>query len=204
MSHSLPPIEPTKKTGQEQFHDNGNKLGFSVLDLWTWSFSDLVSNASRGIVAEFLVAKALDITTATTREEWDAYDLETSDGIKIEVKSSAYLQSWSQGKPTRVTFNIPRTRAWNPQSGTYSRVERRQADVYVFALLAHEEKATIDPLNVNQWEFYVLPTEVIESQLGEQKSVTLGRIRRLVKGKVSFGELAEAVRECSAASRGNH
>jgi hypothetical protein len=30
---------------------------------------------------------------------------------------------------------------------------KRQADVYVFALLAHEDRTTIDPLDLDQWKF---------------------------------------------------
>jgi hypothetical protein len=63
------------------------------LEFWKWAFSDFLSNALRGVLAEFIVAKAMDCTDVQ-RTEWDAYDVITSDGIKIEVKSSAYLQSW--------------------------------------------------------------------------------------------------------------
>ena len=52
-----------------------------------------------------LDARALDVIVASdlgctdgVRQEWDAYDIETPDGIKVEVKSGAYLQSWSQKK----------------------------------------------------------------------------------------------------------
>ena len=68
-------------------------LGFSQ-----WAYSDVSSNASRGILAEYIVASALGIAAAT-RREWDAYDLETQDGVKLEIKSASYLQSWAQAKP---------------------------------------------------------------------------------------------------------
>lgn len=31
----------------------------------------------------------------TTRREWDAYDLVTPTGTTLEVKSSAYVQTWT-------------------------------------------------------------------------------------------------------------
>ncbi|MDM8523410.1 hypothetical protein QUF80_08570 [Desulfococcaceae bacterium HSG8] len=39
-----------------------------------------------------------------------AYDLETHDGIKIEIKSAAYVQSWHQKDYSKITFRIPKTR----------------------------------------------------------------------------------------------
>jgi hypothetical protein len=31
--------------------------------------------------------------------------------------------------------------------------------LYVFCLLAHKDKSTLDPLNMDQWQFFVLATE---------------------------------------------
>ena len=43
----------------------------------------------RGLLAEYIVAHALDLADAV-RSEWDAYDLLLPNGIKIEVKSRNY------------------------------------------------------------------------------------------------------------------
>lgn len=64
---------------------------------WNWAFSDFLSNALRGVLAEYIIAHALDCTEKL-RNQWNEYDLETKSDIKIEVKSSAYLQAWSQKK----------------------------------------------------------------------------------------------------------
>jgi hypothetical protein len=66
-------------------------LDFDLLSFWQWSASDLLSNATRGTVAEYLVARALDADPEGIRDEWAAYDLKTKDGVKVEVKSAAYL-----------------------------------------------------------------------------------------------------------------
>ena len=52
-----------------------------------WAHSDLLSNAERGVVAEFLVSKATS-SLSDSRVEWDAIDVTTPQGIKIEVKAS--------------------------------------------------------------------------------------------------------------------
>ena len=59
-------------------------MDLTLLDFWSWSASDLVSNATRGRLAEFIVANALGVESGI-REEWAAYDLATATGIKIEV-----------------------------------------------------------------------------------------------------------------------
>jgi hypothetical protein len=99
------PVDRTRRSGAEQFRRGNAPLDFSLLDFWCWSGSDLVSNATRGRIAEFIVANACGIPTNDVRDEWAAYDLElTPQGHGIEVKSAAYLQSWYQKCPSPITF----------------------------------------------------------------------------------------------------
>jgi hypothetical protein len=42
--------------------------------------------------------------------------------------------------------------------------------------LTHKDQATVDPLNLDQWTFYVLPTRVLNEVLGNQKTVALSRL----------------------------
>lgn len=72
---------------------------------------------------------------------------------------------------------------------------RRPADVYVFALLAHKDKNTIDPLNLTQWNFFVLPTEVLNERQRSQHSIALKSLEKLCNGMVSFSEIKAAVNE---------
>src|SRR5918993_183824 len=101
----LPRIKALRRTGDERFTRGPDELPFTLRDFWCWSTSDLLNNTTRGVLAEFLVATALGIPTAGVREPWAAYDLETQDGLKVEVKSSAYLQSWFQKKKSAITFS---------------------------------------------------------------------------------------------------
>lgn len=88
----LSAIEVTRKSGDEPFEFNGSSLPMSLLSFWQWSASDIVGNAMRGILAEYIVASSVGMSSGT-RTEWDAFDIETSEGIKVEVKSGAYVQS---------------------------------------------------------------------------------------------------------------
>ena len=56
------------------------------------------------------------------------------------------------------------SRAWEATTNHWSDESRRQADVYVLAFLHHAEKPTIDPLNTDQWRFFVLPTCDLDSR----------------------------------------
>ena len=91
MTYSKIPIHP--KTGAEPFTLHNESLGFSVIDFWSWSASDLIANTARGVVAEFIISKARDIDQSSTRDGWAAWDLTTPEGTKVEVKSAAYIQS---------------------------------------------------------------------------------------------------------------
>ena len=93
------------RTGEEFFTFNNKNTSINVLSFWQWSSSDLLTNVIRGKLAEFIVASSIDLID-NEREEWDAYDLITEKGLKIEIKSSAYIQSWDQSKLSKIIFGI--------------------------------------------------------------------------------------------------
>ncbi len=105
---SLGKIETTKKSGKEKFMFNEQELNFDLNSFWSWSSSELLSNTLRGVLAEYIVSQDVGCK-AQAREEWDAYDLPSPEGIKIEIKSSAYLQSWAQKKLSNISFSIQPT-----------------------------------------------------------------------------------------------
>ncbi len=131
------PLE--RKTGEEPFRDGEREFDLRLVDYWRWSASDLVSNAQRGTLAEFLVAHALGVDGGV-RTEWDA-EANTSSGTPV-----------------------------------------RSADAYVFAVHAHREQESINPLDLSQWEFHVLSTARIQQECGDQKTLSLGALERLSSG----------------------
>lgn len=196
------PLERVKcspRSGSESLSYHGRELPFKLRDFWCWATSDLLSNATRGVFAEFIVAAALDAGLDGIREEWGAFDILTDDGIKVEVKSAAYIQSWHQTNPSKITFRVPRTRAWSAETSVMETEVRRQADVYVFALL-FEQASIPDPLNLDHWEFYVLPTSALNARTRSQHSITLRTLQILSGGSVNFPDLREAVSLAAAAN----
>jgi hypothetical protein len=150
-------------------------------------------NATRGRLAEFIVAAAVHIDIKKCRDEWSAFDLETPEGIKIEVKSAAYLQSWFQRTHSQIKFSTKAALSWDSTTGQYSTAASRLADVYVFCLLNHRDKSNVDPLDLNQLEFYVLATRQLNEYTKSQSSIGLRALQTLTK-KVGYEGLREEIK----------
>jgi hypothetical protein len=179
-------------TGAEPLHYKDEPLPHTVLSFWRWSASNLAGNNLRGHFAEFLVASDIG-TTDGCRVEWDGCDLRTPKGLKIEVKSAAYVQSWEQEKHSSISFNIRRSYYWNTDDGGRSEVEGRWSDAYVFCVLHHKDKKTLDPLNLDQWDFYVMPTEALDRECGNQKTISLNALLNLKPKKCAYGKIGATI-----------
>ncbi len=157
---------------------------------WRWAYSDLHCNTVRPIFAEYVVGTLLGIDL-TLRVEWDAVD-HVFEGHGVEVKAGAYVQSWAQTRPSRITFDIARKQAYDPKTNAYRYTPGRSADVYVFCLWPEQDRA-VSPLDVTRWRFWVLPTTRIDQAFGAQKSVGLAAIERLTTS-CDHAELRDRVR----------
>ncbi len=195
----FPALNVSRKTGVEPFHAGGAALGFDLLSFWQWAASDVTNNALRGIIAEYLVAQALGQATGV-RVEWDRHDLRTAAGAAVEVKSAAYCQSWAQTKLSDIVFDIAPTFGWDAATNTYEAASRRQAEVYVFALLHHRDKPTLDPRNVNHWLFFVLGTSALDKAVLTQKSIRLAPLLALKPTEVTFDKLRDTIEQIATAS----
>ncbi len=200
MNESLPPHKPKLLDGEEPFHGPGTGQSLKLLDYWRWSGSGLLDNTNRGILAEFLVAAALDLHKEP-RKEWQAYDLRTASGSTIEIKSSAYVQSWKQSKRSVIQFGIAPRSNWDPETGEWREGLRRWADIYVFCVFHGEEP--LDPLDTSNWDFYVLPTEVLDRECPRQKTIGLNSLKRLSPHKCGYANLKKTIEDISHAIRQN-
>lgn len=171
--------------------EHGTVIG-TIKDFWQWAYSNLTDNTVRGKLAEYFVACALGVQELP-RQSWAEYDLLSREGIAVEVKASAYLQAWGQKILSRPIFGISETYGWNSAAGEFEKEQRRQADVYVFCLHRHTEQNTLDPLDLTQCEFYVLPTAVLNEKVPHQKTITLSTIRLLGAQSCDFNKLHETI-----------
>jgi len=188
----LAALEVSRLTGAETFHRGASSQNLSVLQFWQWTASDLANATLRGHLAEFFVATALD-AVGEVRIEWDACDIRTASGVKVEVKSSAYIQSWAQSAHTRISFDIAPRTSWDSVTNEYLTTAGRHSDLYVFCLQTCTDPASFDALDLDQWRFHVLSTRALDDNLGGQKTLALGRLAEIGAIECDFAGIPEAV-----------
>ena len=178
-------------SGSEPFRCPERPLRQTLLDFWRWSESDLLNSLTRARLAEFIVATALGARAKGPRDEHSSLELVTPDGVEVRVKSASFLKSFHQRDLSKVVF-IPQVRPSNGGAGSARHAEYR-ARVYVFALLHYVERATVDPLDLDQWRFFVPPTSKLEAVVTEQHALTVPTLDELSTGSVAYEDLRAAV-----------
>ena len=186
-------------TGNEKFMFKDKDLGKTMLNFWSWAYSDLIRNVNRGAFAEFVVREAMNTQCRNTprtdfRVSMDAYDLLSPDGIRVEVKSSAYIQAWESEHPARISFRIAPAKSLD-SSGNYSANSQycRHSDVYVFCVwTAMSREQNI--LDLSLWDFYVIATKTLDQKVPNQKTITFQSLLSLQPRKVDYFGLYEAIR----------
>ena len=191
----------SRLSGEETIHIDGEPVGASdhatVYGFWSWSTSDLIDNTTRGTLAEFYVALALDPSDPFRfkTKPWSSWDIETENGTKIEVKTSALRQSWhgeSHG-PSIPQWDIAPISVYDWETDTYSKNKFRPTDLYVFCLHAHEDVGILDATNLSQWRFYVLPTHVLDTERPTGKTIRASSLKQLDAVEVPYVGLKDAI-----------
>ena len=65
--------------------------------------------------------------------------------------------------------------------------------MYVFCVFVEQGAAKADPMKLDSWEFYVLPTKELDKHCGVQRTISLNALLRLSPQKVDFADLKSAV-----------
>ena len=177
--------------GNEKFRLNGRELDFSVLDFWSFQFSNLVDIL--GYVAEFLVAKALRKDLPDNCNGWTVYDLNYR-GKRIEVKATSYWQSWKKSHIISEQRNFSIRKTYVDYQNNKSE-KARQNDIYIFCLDKGKDELSSNPLNLENWEFYVVPTKVINELFDNQKVLSLKKLKNIERyGKeLTYEQIKEKV-----------
>ncbi len=191
-----PALDIKKYSGEEKIISQNGKQISTLKEFWSWAYSDILGNAERGAIAEFIVACALNLTDRP-RITWDKYDLllkENGNEIAIEVKSSGYFQTWGQREKSKLIFGIQPTKAWDYVTDEFEEEQKRQADIYVFCVHNVKEKNDkMNTLDLSQWDFYLLPTSVINEKLGNQKTVSLDKLVKIGAESCPYEKLRERI-----------
>jgi hypothetical protein len=190
----ITPKPPVPLTGDEQFKGLPET---SVRDFWIWSTSDLRENTIRGVLAEFLVARAVG-AQAALRVGWDNHDVTTPSGIRVEVKSSGYLQSWPQRDVSSLRFSGLTGLSWDADTNQLSEKREVRADVFVFAIQSCKDPEVYDALDLDQWDFYVASAEAVRAY--DARSVGPRFLREHAEGPIGIDQIARAIETQANAS----
>ena len=178
-------------SGNEEFTFSGTPLDMNILEFWQWHFSDVYDLQEK--IAEFIVARALGCKEPDNTGSWTLYDISYR-GLRLEVKETSYYHSWQsdeEAKSKQRPFGI--SKAYSVYKDPTSEFAR-QNDVYIFCLNTGETRETSNPLQLEHWEFYVVPTSVINEECGDGKTISLTRVQKLTE-KVDYASLKARVDE---------
>ena len=178
--------------GKEKFIFKNQELGFDMLDFWKFHFSNIYDLQDK--IAEFIVSKALGVDVAHNNEYWTLWDV-TYRSKRIEVKETSYYHSFNKdGKISKNrTFGITMANGSYDLAKSGNSLLCRQNDIYVFCLNTGETSETSYPLDLNNWEFYVVPTSIINEKCGNNKTISLGRIKSLGFIPKKYNELRKEI-----------
>ena len=166
----------------------------TITEFWQWAYSGIMQNVERGVLAENIVAVLLGVDNEL-RIPWVAYDLKLPNGKTVEVKTMALLQAWAQKELSNPRVVIRPTRKWDPKTNIMEDKAKFHSDLYIICFFTADNHYTADPLDLDQWEFYVLPKKRIKDFWKERKSVSLKFLRgRSIKSITAF-ELRDKVME---------
>lgn len=187
-------------SGSEHFQLQGKACGETVKDFWAWSRSRLLADGPRGDLAEFIVNTALGLDTKNAKRGWGECDIVYRD-IRIEIKCSSLLQAWEHPKKPRPVFSIAKTQNCDIEEtetgyryiGRDGLPPQRRSEIYVFCLFSNTDRSTANPLDLDQWSFYIVPTCIINQRCQEQRSISIGKIEKLGYGVTFYHEIKPTV-----------
>lgn len=189
-------IPVNKLTGGELFKNIGDKK-FSVLEFWRYGFSNLNSNVLRGALAEFIIENALRSNEQIdVRNPWGDSDVVAPNGKNIEVKCCSYIQDWDQDDYSKIIWSGLKAKSlyWSSAVSEFPRKEADyKSDIYILALFKHQDHATLDILDMDQWCFFVLSKEKIKETTKNGNSISLTKLEKFNIPPVSFNELSKVI-----------
>lgn len=187
-----------KFTGDEVFRNEDMPLNFNLLDFWSWYASDLLNHSVRGAIAEYIVGKALE--TGNTKAGWSSCDIKYKNK-RIEVKSCASIGAKNGKLTSRIVFNVKKQLCCKPEDielGYCSENELwktscRHSDIYIFCHFKEQDADKANPLCLEQWEFYILPTKVLDDNIGDKQTIRIPQILELGGMRCAWEQLKQRV-----------
>lgn len=136
----------------------------------------VMQNNLRSMYVEEQVGVLLGDGWRSVGADWAAFDFESVDGVRLEVKQSSAKQTWLQDKPSMASFDI-RARVGRYEGAAWvpSPVPGRAADIYLFAWHGRFDDVG-DQRDVRQWDYFVVAAMSLPAS---QKTIGLSRVRAI-------------------------
>jgi hypothetical protein len=171
-----------------------------LIDFLMWGYSDLSEDVVKGVFAEWLVAHILGIPSKCRFLAGNS-DILHATCPRIEVKSSAYWQSWKLWNED----GTPRDRSKYPIRGdseiTFGGLQAKdvikpgesieatyKSEIYVFCFQREKDPDNWNAMDLDQWEFYLLPVSRLKEL--KCKSISLKKLKTLRAGPLDASGLA--------------
>ena len=149
----------------------------TISDFWKWACSDIIIPSNRDDYALFLVANSLELSKMP-RIHWENSDLRYRKK-KIALRSSAYVEHWKQKRPKRLSFDIAPKKGLDAQTKESLTFTNRSPEIYIFAVLTEKRLPKIDVLDLDQWDFYIVRTEMLDEHHYETKKLGIRALQKL-------------------------
>lgn len=161
-------------------HENIKGLkSTTIKDYWQWTYSDLLIESNRSSLGLFIIAHALELTKIP-RINWGNVDLRYK-RKKISVDICSRIQDWKQSKSNRILFNISRKKGIHAKNDRSLTFKNREADLYVFGLHKEKDLKNADFLNLEQWDFYVVLTKVLDENFPKKNKLGIGLLNSIAE-----------------------
>lgn len=186
--------------GNERFRIHDSLRNETVKDFWAWSMSRLLADGPRGDLAEFIVNTALGEDITNAKRGWGECDI-VYNGVRLEVKCSSMLQAWERKTPAKPVFSIGKTLNCDIREtetgyryvGRDGLPAKRRSELYVFCLFSGTDRETADPMDLDQWEFYIVPTQLINDKCGDKRTISLSALKTLGISAVDYSGIKTVV-----------
>ena len=180
--------------GDEHLEFKGKELPYTLRNYWQINLSALLFNLIRGGLAEFIVLCALNDggydCIRQVKLGIEEYDIDGPNKSRIEVKCIANVQIDTPDEKEPVRLLDSQLKFDIKQKG--------KQDLYVLCYYKAETKSE-NILNLDLWDFYVLPTSTIlsDKDLANQTSVSIWKLRHLSIEPCKYDELCSKIVEAT-------
>ena len=172
-------------------HENIKGLkSTTIKDYWQWTYSDLLIESNRTTLGLFIIAHALELTKMP-RINWGIVDLRYK-RKKVSIDISSRIHGWKQSKSNRILFDITIKKGIHAKNEHSLTFKNREADLYIFGLHKEKELKKADFLNLEQWDFYVVSTSILDEKFPTKNKIGI-RLLNSISNPIHYNEIQNTV-----------